>query len=603
MPKELEANGYTPGTVGQRIIDAVTEINRAAAMTKQTGIFVLSGGESSKESADSESPGRANLDPSFHSSFALSSDDASTKYDVSLGGVSLTTIIFYVREFFNRSDTKISGEITREDPPIIVTGGGKDEKPIPTKFSIRLRINKKGIVQHEGEATDKLETLFEQAALKVVERFDPLNAAYYSYYKRDYTNALRIARVYLVDKTKNDKEWALNLLGLIAHAQHRRDEDAQKCCDEAINIFTNLRKNSPQFAPGLFNLGYVLIDKGLNEHDVEARHGLFRQAHEVALEGIHIDEGREKAGRGPAVGYATAGRALRYMGKRDSTKYDEALQYFDRSIQADPMFIYAYLGQSNIYHDRHAPEKTNPKYRLATEIDPSPQTFMRVGTLLRTFGLDAEAAQMFQRAAELKPSAYAYAYWGMAVRDAGQDYDKARELFEKAIAADPKIPNGYNQLGLMYLRQNKWDKASEAFTKAIEVSPQWSNYQYNLGLALRNAGKSDQAIAPFEKAIAIYPMHAWSYAQLGATLAEVHRREGGVVDEETARNVEEKLKKAVEIQPHDPVVLKTVGQAYELLGSPEQAIQFYRRAIAADEKANAGLHADIERLSRTIGKL
>ena len=31
--------------------------------------------------------------------------------------------------------------------------------------------------------------------------------------------------------------------------------------------------------------------------------------------------------------------------------------------------------------------------------------------------------------------------------------EEARELFERAIETDPNSPNGYNQLGLMYLEK------------------------------------------------------------------------------------------------------------------------------------------------------
>jgi len=122
-------------------------------------------------------------------------------------------------------------------------------------------------------------------------------------------------------------------------------------------------------------------------------------------------------------------------------------------------------------------------------------------------------------------------------------------------------------------------------------------------MAQRGAGKFEQAIAAFEKAIALNQKHAWSYAELAATLVDSDRRAGGSVGEQTAHDAEEKLKKAVEIMPRNGIVLKTVGQVYEALNRPQQAIEFYRRAIAADEKTNAGLNADIERLGGTVGKL
>jgi hypothetical protein len=172
VPKDLEADGYTPATMSQRIMDAVTQINRDATLTKRIGIFRLSELDPlHPESADYESPGRGHSWDS-EPAFTLTSDNLSKKYDISVGGVSLTPVILYLRELAGMSDTRISGEITVEQPP-------------PSKkFSIRLRISGRGHVQYEAEATDKLETLVEQAALKLVERLEPLDAAYYSYHKR-----------------------------------------------------------------------------------------------------------------------------------------------------------------------------------------------------------------------------------------------------------------------------------------------------------------------------------------------------------------------------------------------------------------------------------
>jgi hypothetical protein len=167
VPKDLEADGYTPATMGNRIIDAVTQISRDAAMTRRIGIYTLSEVDPLEpESADYESPGRGHSWGSA-SAFTLTSDEPLKKYDVSVGGLSLTTVILQLRELFGVSDTRISGEITAERPAAGI--GGKDEKSPPKKFSIRLRISDKGHVQYEAEA-DKLETLVEQAALKLVER-------------------------------------------------------------------------------------------------------------------------------------------------------------------------------------------------------------------------------------------------------------------------------------------------------------------------------------------------------------------------------------------------------------------------------------------------
>jgi tetratricopeptide (TPR) repeat protein len=523
VPKDLEAAGYTPATMGQRIIDAVTQINRDAAVVKRIGIYTLSEVDPLEpESADYQSPGRGHSWDSA-SDFALTSDNPSKKYDVSVGGVSLTTVILHLRELFGRSDIRVSGEITVE-PPFAVSLGGKEDKS--KKFSIRLRIDDKGRVQYEAEATDTLETLVEQAALKLVERFEPLDAAYYNYHKRDYDNALRIVRAYLADQTKNEKQWALNLLGLIEHARNRSDDAvAEKGYNEAITVFEKLRASDPKFAPALYNLSYVLIDKGhkhLEDPDRKVARQLFSRAYEIAREGIDIDEAAGTTARERAAGYATAGRALRFLGEWEPTKYKEALGYFDRSIDADPMFLFAYLMQGAIHNKCEEHDNAIAKYQRATEMNPFSQTFTRAGAYLRKHGRHSDSIPMFLKAADLKPSANAYTYWRMALRASGRP-EEARERFQQAIQTDPNSPNGYNQLGLLYLEEGKWDEAANNFKLAIDASPRWSNYHYNLGRALSGAGNLKDARDAFKRAIEIYQSHPRSQAELD----ELELREKG----------------------------------------------------------------------------
>jgi tetratricopeptide (TPR) repeat protein len=606
VPKDLEGDGYTSAIVAQRLIDAVSEINRTAALSRRIGVYVLSDTEPAQpQSTDAEGPGEAYA---MDAPFSLTSDDPAKKYDVQVGGVSLTNVILYVRELFGLGDTRISGEITVENPP--ANGAGNDPKdaksPPAKKFVMRLRITGKGHVEHEAATTDKLDALFKSTALKLVERFEPLNAAYYSYYKRDFDNALRIVRVTLADPAaKDDTTWATNLLGLLEHARTRRDEArAEAGFDKAIADFRQLRRREPQFAPGLYNLAYVLIDKGNKRfaaQDKDAADALFDEAFAVARQGIAVHEARDGNARGRAVGYATAGRALQQLARRDAGKYDEALHYYDLSVAADRLFISAYVSQGTIHDLRNAPERASAVYQLATEINPTPQTLTRVGAALRQSQRHGDSVAMFRRAAEIEPSAKAFTYWGMAVRDAGEP-ERANAIFVKAIAADPGFANSHNQLGLSYLRQKNWDGAAEQFRKAIELAPRWSNYHHNLGLALHNAGKFDEAISSFEQATRIYPSHAWAYARWGATLAARARRDGVRLSEEAALSIEAKLDRAQELKPDDRQVLDIVRKTYRSLGWSGQAADADRRWLAAAEQAVGGSSGDARLANRAVAE-
>src|SRR2546421_366377 len=55
VPKDLEGDGYTSAIVAQRLIDAVAEINRTAALSRRIGVYVLSDTEAAQpQSTDSE---------------------------------------------------------------------------------------------------------------------------------------------------------------------------------------------------------------------------------------------------------------------------------------------------------------------------------------------------------------------------------------------------------------------------------------------------------------------------------------------------------------------------------------------------------------------
>ncbi len=94
----------------------------------------------------------------------------------------------------------------------------------------------------------------------------------------------------------------------------------------------------------------------------------------------------------------------------------------------------------------------------------------------------------------------------------GGNYDKAIELFTKAIASG-KLSPGY--LGIVYNnRGNAWDgkgdydRAIADYTKAIEIDPKYANAYYSRGIAWGKKGNSDRAIADYTKAIEIDPKYA-----------------------------------------------------------------------------------------------
>jgi tetratricopeptide (TPR) repeat protein len=118
--------------------------------------------------------------------------------------------------------------------------------------------------------------------------------------------------------------------------------------------------------------------------------------------------------------------------------------------------------------------------------------------------------------------------------DAFNDYQKALDLKQKALDADPskKTPDAnkvlasyYNNLGKAAASNGKTDEAVKAYNQAIQLDPSSAAKSYfNLGATLTNANtKGDPQMAKaaldaFEKAIAADPAMADAYYQKGTIL-------------------------------------------------------------------------------------
>jgi tetratricopeptide (TPR) repeat protein len=111
---------------------------------------------------------------------------------------------------------------------------------------------------------------------------------------------------------------------------------------------------------------------------------------------------------------------------------------------------------------------------------------------------------------------YALALWKRA-RGAENAADLRRQeaLLQKAVRVDPKLAEGYLQLGILYEAQNGFDLAVRAYKQAIAANPELGEAHYRLGLAYKRAGDSTKA----EQEFALYKQ-----AQEAENAAEELRR-------------------------------------------------------------------------------
>lgn len=132
------------------------------------------------------------------------------------------------------------------------------------------------------------------------------------------------------------------------------------------------------------------------------------------------------------------GNALSALGR-----YGEALEAYERAIELDPEYPYAYNGRGNVFLD---------------------------------LGRKEEALEAFERSIELDPE-YSYPYTGLGNTLSALDKnEEAIGAYERAIELDPKYAAPHVELGIILEKIGKKKEAIEEYEKFLELWKGDQNY-------------------------------------------------------------------------------------------------------------------------------
>ena len=164
----------------------------------------------------------------------------------------------------------------------------------------------------------------------------------------------------------------------------------------------------------------------------------------------------------------------------------------------------------------------------------------------------------------------------------GQETEKARGMFEKAIEIDPEYARAYLNLGLLHLYEwSLWGRARDQNLaraivlgqKAAELDPALSGAHALIASAYQYLGEHDKAEVEGGKAIALNPTHAETLGTLGAYLARAGPADKAI----------EVLTKAMRLDPYlPPRYLFHLGGAYFTAARYEQAVKILREGVSRE---------------------
>jgi tetratricopeptide (TPR) repeat protein len=182
-------------------------------------------------------------------------------------------------------------------------------------------------------------------------------------------------------------------------------------------------------------------------------------------------------------------------------------------------------------------------------------------------------------------------------------YQKAGISFQQAIALNPKHPDSYNNLGLVFQKTNSLEKSVKQFEKALELKPDFVEAIQNLGGVFHALGKFEDALALYQRASHIAPDNIEILNNLGVVrtslsqfdLAEqvfmhvleknpryfkAHNNLGVVKkDQGYLGEAQSYFEKALSLKPDFTDAYANLGSVLRMTGNLGRSIEAYRKAL------------------------
>jgi len=201
------------------------------------------------------------------------------------------------------------------------------------------------------------------------------------------------------------------------------------------------------------------------------------------------------------------------------------------------------------------------------------RNYLSLGSVFFERGYPGTSEVFFRRALQDDPAS-AEALYGLGSVYLQQGALKeARESFERVLKLDSSypgtIPNAWNNLGILSVREGDGGAAIEYFQRALQIAPAHLMALLNLGNAYRQQKEWAGAKKTLLRAFAVAPDDPEVNYSLGMVSAQLDESDRAY----------EYLKRAVELRPAYPEALNNLGVLYLRTRRPEEAVHSFEESI------------------------
>jgi len=221
----------------------------------------------------------------------------------------------------------------------------------------------------------------------------------------------------------------------------------------------------------------------------------------------------------PQTDYVVAlGYLERYDDKDSVQKAIDLLQRIpgaDSSALIQAALGRAYLALYNLTKDVAFAGLAQQAAQRASALNPEiPEAQVTLGEILTATGRSGEAIAVLQKALDRDPSSVPAILALASALQKRQDIAGAERALLRLVELRPTSWAGFNRLGNLYFRTNRYEKAVEAYRRAIALNPGAALTYFNLGGALLRLGRFEEARTALDDSIRVRPVPQ-AYSNLG----------------------------------------------------------------------------------------
>ncbi len=262
---------------------------------------------------------------------------------------------------------------------------------------------------------------------------------------------------------------------------------------------------------------------------------------------------------------------------RKAEEWTEAEAFYGRALLLDPASAAAWRGLAQLQEARSRPDQALESY---AQIIAGSEDGLLVaaahhdrGRILADTQRWAEASQEYGQAVALVPEEGQYHLdYGWALFKAGGKSVEARSELAEAASLMPEDPWPHVQLSQVAYAAQDYSKALEHAQQAIALRPDLFWGWMRKGAALRRLDRLAESEEALRHAVELQPNRAVVHVELGYTLQRQEEMEEAI----------EEFQRAVSLVPGNLQYSLSLAGAYRRTGRVPEAVEMYRRVLEQD---------------------